>query len=211
MMPEGLKNFNYYYYKIPLYLRNSYGYTDHFAMLFDFLLRMDIVEDDLMKALDVLNDEFLTYINSLEGATNGTKSDWLDKLGALFGVTRRFSVGDGDDLTNLDLNNSEFLKLIKARIIQNNFFGTREEVLLLYKKIGLPVHLLDGETSGTARVLIDSLEPLTANEKAMFLNNLFTVQSLGISYNTAIISFAQLGIWDSPDTNKQWDKGRWGE
>ena len=42
MIINKLKSWNYYKEKIPLYIQNSYGIVEHFKILFDLLVQMDL-------------------------------------------------------------------------------------------------------------------------------------------------------------------------
>ena len=50
---------------------------------------------------------------------------------------------------------------------------------------------------------------LTENEEKMFLANLFTIKSIGITYITSITEVVSLLTWDSTSEFRYWDKGRW--
>ena len=41
MLIDKLKDWQYYYKKLPLYMRNSYGIQEHFRMIFDFMIKND--------------------------------------------------------------------------------------------------------------------------------------------------------------------------
>lgn len=212
MIKDKLKVWEYYKHKIPIYLQNSYGFVEHFKMLFDLLLQLDSTEDNLMKAFDVLNKNYLDYINSLPGET-GSDSDILEKIAELFGVSRNFDVEYTENSTkksaSLTLNNSELIKLIKARIIQNNFNGTYEESRNFYNNINLPVYLFQSGNNNEVYVLLDNSIKLTDNEQKMFLANLFTIESMGIVYHTSITDIAHIFCWDMNNQNTYWDVGKW--
>lgn len=212
MIIDKLKTWDYYKRKIPLYLQNSYGFVDHFKMLFDLLIQIDSTEDDVIKAFDVLNEIYLNYINSLPDATEND-SDILDKIAALFGVSRNFDVSYIDnnilEKASLTLTNAELLKLIKARIIQNNYSGTYEETRQFYTNMGLPVYLFQSGSPAEVYVLLDNSIQLTENEQKMFLANLFTIKSMGIVYHTSITDIVSMLVWDSNISTRMWDVGRW--
>lgn len=215
MLIDKLKKWEYYKTKLPLYMQNSYGILEHFRMIFDFLLEFDLEEDNVIYAFNIFDEGYLNFINSLDDSTTKDKSDILDKIGALYGVTRTFDVTyeeNNQQVTSaLHLTNSEFLKLIKARIIQNNYTGTYEESRNFYDNIGLPIYLFQSNCSAEVNVYLDSSVPSTGNEQKMFLANLFTIKSMGITYNTQIIDVIHLLIWDSASEDRYWDVGRWAQ
>ena len=55
MLKEKLLNWKYYQDKIPLYLQNSYGYSEHFKILFDLLTVYDNEGDKLLQAINITN------------------------------------------------------------------------------------------------------------------------------------------------------------
>lgn len=201
MITGTLKEWNYYLNKLPLYLQNSYGFDEHFKILFDLLVRVDSLEDDILNQFNILSS---TYV---------AKDDILDKIAELFGVRRTFDVTYKEDNVTkqaaLTLTNSELLKLIKAQIINNNYDGTYETSNQFYRTMNLPVYLLQSGNPGEVYVMLDNSVQLTENEQIMFLANLFTIKSMGIVYNTSIVEISSVMIWDSNDSNRYWDEGRW--
>ena len=214
MLSDKLKSWEYYKNKLPLYIQNSYGIDEHFKIILSTLLQLDIVEDDVIKAFNIFDDNYLSYINSLDLSTTKDHSDILDKIGELYGVTRNFDVTyteSGTEKTgSLHLTNSEFLKLIKARLIQNSYSGTYEDSRKFYEMIDLPIYLFQSQNPAEVYVYLDESAQLTDNEKKMFLSNLFTITSMGITYITNISNIVRLFVWDSTIDNRFWDKGRWG-
>lgn len=213
MIINKLKSWNYYKEKIPLYIQNSYGIVEHFKILFDLLVQMDLTEDDVLYGFNILDTGYLTFINNLDDSDTKDSSDILNKIGLLYGVTRTFDVDYIENketkTASLHLTNSEFLKLIKARIIQNNYDGSYIQAREFYDKMNLPVYLFQSANSAEVYVYLNTSVPLTENEKKMFLANLFTIKSMGITYITSITEVISLLIWDSTSEFRYWDKGRW--
>lgn len=209
MLIDKLKTWTYYLNKFPLYLRNSYGFTDHFKILFDLLVQLDLIEDDILKAFDVMSDNYLSFINHL--SEDETSSDILDKVAALYGVTRYFNVNVDDEDIALALTNAELLMLIKARIIQFNFDGTYIMTKQFYESIKLPVLMYNSATSTEAKLFLDisQLQQSSDNIVNMFKAGLFTIQSLGISYITEVTDTTVLLVWDSSSASRLWDVGKW--
>lgn len=212
MLIEKLKTWSYYKNKLPLYLQNSYGFDEHFKMLFDLLVKLDTTQDEIIKAYDILNTSYLNYISTVEDTDNYT-FDVLDKIAELFGVRRSFDVtydNNGTETTaSLHLTNSELLKLIKAQIINNNYDGTYETSRQFYDTMKLPVYLLLSGNPAEVYVTLDNSAQLTKNEQILFLANMFTIKSMGIIYHTSIVEIISVMIWDSKDSNRYWNKGRW--
>lgn len=213
MIINKLKSWNYYKEKIPLYIQNSYGIVEHFKILFDLLVQMDLTEDDVLYGFNILDAGYLTFINNLDNSDTKDSSDILNKIGLLYGITRTFDVdyieNNETKTASLHLTNSEFLKLIKARIIQNNYNGSYIQSREFYDKMNLPVYLFQSANSAEVYVYLDTSVSLTENEEKMFLANLFTIKSMGITYITSIIEVVSLLIWDSTSEFRYWDKGRW--
>lgn len=215
MLIDKLLAWDYYEKKIPLYLRNSYGIVDHFIIVYECLTRVNDIEDTLIKALDIFDENYLTFINELDTSDTKDKSDILDKLGKLYGLNRDFDVtyleNSVEKTASLHLNNAELLKLIKARIIQNNYTGTYKESRELYEKIELPIYILQTYTAAYAYLFLDesSSYTLSENEKILFLAGFFTLKSMGIRYATATGDISELALWDSSIDSKSWDVGRW--
>ena len=76
--------------------------------------------------------------------------------------------------------------------------------------IDLPIYLFQSQNPAEVYVYLDESAQLTDNEKKMFLSNLFTITSMGITYITNISNIVRLLVWDSTIDNRFWDKGRWG-
>lgn len=220
MIIDKLKDWTYYKYKIPIYLRNCYGIQDHFQILFYQLTTLDNVEDNIFDALDVLNSDYEnTIIRAYDSSESYDKFEFLDILGKLYGVNRDFNVSYTNDkeiiTKKLHLNNHELLNLIRCRIIQNNFDGSYEQTRNFYDMINMPIYIFQGDAPATAYVILSTTYPdgtiatFTDNEKALFLSNLLTIKSMGISYITNIQDVSSLAIWDSTNTNRRYDKAKY--
>lgn len=210
MLINKLRQWEYYYHKIPLYVRNSYGIVEHFKIMYDLMIHLDNTGDTLVKGLDVFNNNYFTNINC---KPDDYSCDILEKVASLYGITRDFDVtykeNDVDVKRSLHLTNSELLKLVKARIIQNNYSGSYADSRILYENINLPIYLCQSANDAEVLVILDSSYGITTNERYMFLANLFTIQSMGITYLTSINEVKTLLLWDTTNELKYWDKGRW--
>lgn len=66
ILNDKLKSFGYYKNKLPLYLRNSNGFIEHFKIWYDLLTNddMGVIEyaDTLLYALNIFDDKYLEFI-----------------------------------------------------------------------------------------------------------------------------------------------------
>lgn len=235
MFNEELKNFNYYWTKVPLYLRNSYGYETHFRLLYDIMVSSDDkagfinCTETLLEELNVFDDDYLSYIASFvdSGAIYdeekgiytdyGSYSDILDKLGSLYGVNRHFNVTytkDGRTIEkNISLNNEDFLTLIKIQIIRYNCEGSYEQMAELYSSIHLYMYIQNtGHAEITARLVVE--ENTSQDIIDMFLAGMLTIKPMGVDIIHDVVENVEaILIWDAfyPDKEKKngWDDGVW--
>lgn len=223
MINEELLKFQYYYNKLPLYLKNSYGFEEHFKIWFDLLSSIDSTEDTIIKFFDIFNNNYLDYINELEGEG----SDILDKIGKIFNIKRNFSVTYFDGAEKItkfvSLNNKDFLTFIRATIIKNYCDGSFEQVNNFYKNANLPIIYIGTNNPATVSVIMlksQGEDSVSEEIQALFKGGLLNIKSMGIIYlNYQIIDFDSLAIWDLVkktyenayvDNNKGWDGGQWG-
>lgn len=89
LLPDELKDFEYYVKKIPLYLRNDEAFLSHFKIWFDLLKHPT---DDSKGILNAGNKlfEYLDITNSQYDPNAGIEGDnpFLDIIGELFGLSR---------------------------------------------------------------------------------------------------------------------------
>ena len=226
-VPDKIKSYEWYYNKLPLYLKNSYGFSEHFRIWYELLISGDKngivnVGDTLLYLFNIFDKNFLQTIANLpdSGATEGnygTVSDFLDKLGYLFGVIRNFSVtykndNDEDVTEDLSLNNEDFLLLIKAQIIKNYCEGTYEQIKGYYNSAGLDVFLITTEDGASAHVYLAAPPDSTKyslNVEKMFKSGLMRIESMGITYTEGVRVLLSFLTWDSTKTKEYWDTGVW--
>ena len=226
-IPDKIKSYEWYYNKLPLYLKNSYGFSEHFRIWYELLISGDKngivnVGDTLLYLFNIFDENFLQTIANLpdSGATEGnygTVSDFLDKLGYLFGVIRNFSVtyknDNNENVTeDLSLNNEDFLLLIKAQIIKNYCEGTYEQIKGYYNSAGLDVFLITTEDVASAHVYLAATPDSTKyslNVKKMFKSGLMRIESMGITYTEGVRALDWFLTWDSTKTKEYWDTGVW--
>lgn len=214
MINEKLVDFNYYYNKLPLYLRNSETFPEHLRIWVEFIQGMNNYADDMLGLIDVFNPNYMQKYGDF-------CDDFLDKLGALYGVRKQFSVTYLDDnnqevTKELTLNRTEFYILIKAQIIKNFFDGTNEQLNDFYVQASIPMIYVTA-TSGQCYILllVDKLKEINENSDNiidMFKNGLLSVESMGIHYNRITKqSSASLEWGNDSDLSigTLWDNGEW--
>lgn len=232
ILPEKLKSYDYYLAKLPLFLRQSKTFPEHFRIWFELISgkvdgKSGIIDcgDFILHLLDIFDKDFLKTINDLDGSQDEnneyTSSDILDKLAALFGLTRRFSVSYIDDEEvehnneELFLTNEDLLILIKTQIIKNFCDGTMQQIESFYKAVGLNVLVITTKYNATAHIYLAELENSEAysdNIRKMFLAGLFRINNLGIRYINKYKILRGFLEWDTAPTEKQgWDRGIWAE
>ena len=95
IIPQTLREFDYYKNKIPLYLQNSEGFIEHFRIWYDLLVSgVGNKSDILLNMLLIFDPNYLSYLESIDEniQKDGYVCDILDKLGSIFGVNRYFKV-----------------------------------------------------------------------------------------------------------------------
>ena len=218
MLIDKLKQWQYYYKKLPLYMRNSYGIQEHFKMIFDFMINLEDIEENVCEVFDILQDNYVDIIAKYD-SIDGYDFEVLDILGAIYGVNRSLNVTYENIVHSivskaLYLTNKEFYMLIKARIIQNNYDGTYEQARHYYDNIGLPIYMFSGSSPAECYLYLGSNENTSDNLRSLFLANLLTLKSVGITYIRHEIDIAKMGIWantiDTPNSNNSWDVSVWG-
>jgi len=198
MIIDKLKQKEYYLSKLTLFMRNSYGIEEQFTIFWKLLIDIDSSIDDIFDALTLLKDIDV--------------DDTLDKLAELVGSKRQLDVVYEINLTptrfTLNLTNKELLRSIKTRILQNNYFGTYQEFVDNYQKIGFKVLIYDNVNPNTVSIVLNDSTSLTENDRHMFLSGNYTIRSMGIEYIHFIQSIELLGVWNNLtstyDSNTQW-------
>lgn len=288
ILPERLSTFKYYENKLPMWLKSSTTFKEHFRIWFDLMIQ-DIAYKGVINTLDWMlylvnifdnTDEYITSgknlylenllklpgtkdaliildapdqvsingkivtfnqvykathydvrldgnsIGSVKGVDGvqdhnqyGEHSDWLDKIGELFGVKRILSVQytENNVVKNeqLILNNEDFLKLIQCQIIKDYFDGSYEQIKKYYEKVGLRVLYLNADEAATCNVYLlktaNSAFDYSENLRKLFLSGIMLIESAGIKYTTGVIDLDALLIWDKDVTATYtgWDYGEW--
>ena len=224
IVPDKLKDFNYYINKLPNYLQNSFGFIEHFRIWYDILVKDVINNADIFLNLLLLFDkDYLTYLQSIdeEMSPDDITCDILDKLGNLFGVSRYITVEYEEagvkKKESLILNNNDFLILIKAQIIRNYCEGTREQINEYYKSVGLEMYVqTDALEKATANMYLttgssSSSYNYSENIKKLFLAGQLRIESMGIKYTESFLNIDRLLFWDTINEagTTGWDGGQW--
>lgn len=231
ILPDKLATFEYYENKLPMWLKSSKTFKEHFRIWFDFLVTSTtglfcsesticsdstIVQgvqyagvihtlDRILALVDIFDDNYFKD----ESSKLSEQDDWLDKIGKLFGVKRTLSVTNIEDgkpvKYDLILNNFDFLKLIQCQIINNYYDGSYSQVKSYYEKTGLKVVYSTSTVPATCDVYLlnaEDEESYSDNMKKLFLSGLLLIKSAGITYTTAQLSLASLLIWDKAVDSK---------
>ena len=232
LIAEKLQTFEYYYDKLPLYLKNSYGFAEHFRIWFELLKSGDKngivnVSETLLYLLDLFDDKYLEKLSQIEGTlpkldtpqnvpaspSYGLQSDILDKIGLLFGVKRQFGIkyteNDIEVEEDISLNNQDFLLLIKGQIIKNYCEGTYDQIKGFYNSAGLKVYIITTDEGASSHVYLAEAGDYSDNVKKMFKSGLLRIESMGITYTEGTKVIATFMVWDSAKETEYWDEGGW--
>lgn len=219
MLEDKLLTWKYYKNKLPLYLQNSYGFEEHFKLLFNILTNVDEIEDLIFKETNLFVKNYFDNLD-IDGITaDGTEYNILDWFASLYNVSRKFSVdlveiigGVPTTVTyQLNLTNYELLILVMTKIVSTYYDGTYENLKSLYDLIGIQV-LFFGDTnaSGRASCFLINYENYSSNIQRMFDAGLLIVKSAGIDYSFGGHSTLDyIALWDSNNDLKLWNRGYW--
>lgn len=223
LLPEKLQSWEYYKNKLPLFLQQSFGFLSHFRIWYDLLKGYEDnggilgAGETILELLNIFDDDILSKIRSLSGAGEGedTYTDLLDKIAALFAVSRDVIctwAESGTEITEtLHLNDEELLTLIKGRIITMYCDGTFDQQIEYYNAAGLKVIIVTDDQPANVRIyLVDGGEKkYSDNTKKLFKSGLLRITNIGIGYQTLITDLTNILIWDSSTNGERWDEGRW--
>lgn len=234
ILPSELRTFDYYVKKLPLYLQNSYGFIEHYRIWYDLMIANDSkytgivpIAETILYLLNIFDKDYLDNIVAMGDAeiptdlTNpqdkyGRQSDILDKIGALFGITRNFTctylLNNVTQSKQVSLNNYDFLILIKVTMVKSYFDGTYEQWQSMYDDIGftvVPVSSVDDPATCIVYLIQTESTQYSEDILALFLSELLFIESVGIRYIPTIVDIANLLIWDGTDEASYWDEGKW--
>lgn len=220
MLPQELRTFDYYLKKLPLYLKNSEGFTEHFKIWFDLLMGNNDGKsgicpssEAILEMLNIFDENYLNYINELANSTH--QSDILDKLAAYFCCRRNFTVEYDDGplhfKKSLRLDNRELLMLIQSRIIHNFCDGSYEQLKQYYKKIGLDLYIITAELPATCYLYMVNAGQYSNNIEILFKSGMLRIESVGITYQRRVHFLPNALHWDIAfgDFSNRWDEGVW--
>lgn len=219
MLIDKLKEWEYYYKKLPLYMRNSYGIPEHFEIVWNVMMQLEMTQEEVLDAMNLLQDDYVSNVIAKYDDANGYDFSFLDVIGSLYGINRYLNVSYVDSYTGKTINkklyltNKEFYMLIKARIVQNNYDGTFKQARKYYENIGLPMYMFTGANPAECYLYLGFNDNVTDNIRDLFMANLLTLKSVGITYIRYQIDITKMAIWankiDAPNNNNSWDVSVW--
>lgn len=219
MLIDKLKAWEYYYKKLPLYMRNSYGIKEHFEIIWNVMIQLESTQENILDIINLLQDDYITNVISKYDDVDSYDFEFLDIIGSLYGVNRSLNVEYIDNYTEktirkkLYLTNKEFYMLIKARIVQNNYDGTFEQARAYYENIGLPMYMFTGTNPAECYLYLGMNDNTSNNIRDLFMANLLTLKSVGITYIRYQIDISKMAIWadknDIANNNNSWDVSVW--
>lgn len=219
MLIDKLKQWEYYYKKLPLYMRNSYGIKEHFQIIWNVMMQLENVQVLTLDTFNLLQNDYVNNVIATYDDVDGYDFKFLDIIGSIYGVNRSLNVSFLDDKNEevnkaLYLTNKEFYMLIKARIVQNNYDGSYEQAQSYYSNIGLPLYMLSSSNAAECLLYLGTNDNTSDNIRALFMANLLTLKSVGITYIRHEIDIDKLGVWANGDdaltSNNTWDLSVWG-
>lgn len=212
MIRKDLLELQYYFNRLSKFMQESYGITGQVQTFWSLLKQVNDCYDDMFKRMD------LFQVNKKEGESYpNPEGELLDKIGAIFGCEREFTVPIYDpsnpleieDYAQISLTDSEFIDYIKTQAIKQNFDGSRGTLQSLYStyvngvaKPGL-VDLrflyitedMSGSNESAVCVIRWDIENPSDNMRILFENGYLTVESLGILYKRVVTNFNNLAYY----------------
>ncbi len=208
MIKPEILNYEYYISKLSMFMRDSYGIKEQLAIFVDWLKSIDNLSEVIANTLDIWNDEYASEMEKYD--EKDEQFEPLDHIASIVGCSRVNKIYVSKDLDGtqyekpiekiITLNNSELLDLIKIKIVQNNYTGSKKELRDLYQK-KLDYKLIIGLTpnttgtdyqSATCLVYLDdnkiSGKPISNNIKYLFKYSDLFIKSLGIDYQMALVT-----------------------
>lgn len=131
----------------------------------------------------------------------------LDIIGKIVGVDREvdFTLSDGSHT----LNDEDYRFLIKAKIAQNYWDGSREKIFEIWDNLfpDVKLNLIDNQDM-TCLVFVNA-EFLTDNQINMFFAGLLVPRPAGVQYNYVFGEGAIFSFDMDTEYFKGWDEGTW--
>lgn len=196
MIRKDLLEFKYYLDRLSMFMNESYGIQEQVEIFYQQLKTIDENFDYLLEKLDIFNISEEEYKEDLP-------SEILDKIGAIFGCYRKFTILLNGDYEEIELNDEDFLIYIKCQIVKQNFQGTREELTGIYTTYEdtkltenaildlIFVYVLHQVPEGNPPILNSvqcniywtNYTQYSENLRKLFLAGYLTIESVGILYN----------------------------
>lgn len=228
IIPDKIRDFEYYKSLLPMYLRTQDEFLSHFYNLFRLGLSHKsstrcstsvicsqtlLCGESMSSICSTAEDIFscLDIFNRLNNNVINVNGDVLDKLAALFGVARHFSIVINKQKKDLHLSDDDLTILIKCQVIKNFFSGTFEELRQCYALVDLPVAIitrLGATATCNMYMLLSREDEVSENVKDMFCAGLLTIESMGITYTYAINIAESIALFDSTSINATFDHGQ---
>ena len=121
LLKQKLLEWNYYFYKIPLYLQESLlsddpqlGIGGQMKMFFDILVNFNEEGSKILEAFNITDPDYFTNLDLTGVIANGTEFELLDKLAELYGISRNMKFGFYD----ITLTNKQLIQLLEIHIFQ---------------------------------------------------------------------------------------------
>ena len=213
LLDENLLTFDYYKNLTPMYLQQSYGFLDMFKIYYDLGFAENEETTDNLSIIEFIEKLF----NSLDVYSKNVNKDILYKLCNFFGISKNVRVQFYDYTAeewvtkNLSLTDDELLLYLKCKIIQNRYDGTAKMANDLYDRVGLPIFMVtrtNNEAYCQVWLLMYDDTQFSQNIQELFLSGLLTLKSVGVKYSHRIQVATNIALFDSTDTNRSFDKGR---
>ena len=214
LIPFRLLGYDYYLDQLTALLKKSYGIPEQIRMYVNILKMINNAEYEIFDTLGKYDQTEAIWkinidkINSLDV----NKSDILDKLGGIVGISRNYS------FLEKPLNNNEMFCMIYAQIIRNNFDGSRLAIDNVYSLISRMIPGVDiayytsPKENATCQINLDGALITDSSGKIMdkykniyelFMRGYLAIQSIGIKYNLTALSLDKNGYFDAFPTKTE--------
>lgn len=200
MIREDLLEFQYYLDRLSKFMQESYGICGQVETFWSLLKQVNDYYDEFFKKLNFFSED--------------PEGDMLDKIGAIFGCRRNFTIpiynaSDPfiiDNYAQINLDDGDFLTYIKTQVIKQNFDGTRETLQKLYSTyvngqiqkgmIDLRfLYMTENQEDGAVCTIRWDTENPSENLRLLFENGYLTIESLGVLYNRSIVNFNRIASY----------------
>lgn len=199
MIREDLLDLRYYLNRLSEFMRESYGISGQMETFTALLEKANEAFDEIFEQLDFFH--------------KAPEGSMLDKIAAIFGCQRRFTIAVQSQVSPLqissyeqvDLSDEELLVYIKTQVIKQNFDGSRETLQKLYStyvdgKIqpGLTdlvfLYMTENDEEGVCTIRWDKPDA-SPNLSKLFFNGYLTIESVGVLYRRYIEDFTNFSYY----------------